>query len=69
MLDTLDCRQTDPLFVKSVHFTVCQKPWDCAYSRKVPSCEHFVKEWYKLRKAFREAAAFVEPCTRAQSQF
>jgi hypothetical protein len=46
-----DCRETDFNKVKSVHFTLCQKPWICPLSSlKVPLCRKFLTSWYRIRK-------------------
>jgi len=51
-----DCRETDIEKIKSVHFTLCQKPWICPLLaiRKSPLCEEFHKRWFSIRKDWEE---------------
>jgi len=49
-----DCRDTKIELVKSVHFTLCQKPWTCpvALTDKLPLCKEFHKKWFQIRKSW-----------------
>ena len=50
-----DCRETDFNKVKSVHFTICRKPWICpSGSLEEPLCRKFLTSWYRIRKDFDE---------------
>ncbi len=50
-----DCRMTEFDKVKSVHFTLCQKPWVCPFfSLKKGLCKDFLRSWYEIRKDFQE---------------
>ena len=46
----------------SVHFTWCQKPWECHKGMK-PICEHFHTHWWNMRKDF-EISSGLEPGPR-----
>ena len=53
-----DCRETPIEDIKTVHFTICQKPWMCHMyaddKRQVNSklCRDFHNEWFRVRKSF-----------------
>ena len=49
MFDQPQCKNAS-LFpsVRSVHFTVCQKPWSCINTHK-EACEYFKSKWFELR--------------------
>ena len=51
-----DCRQTDISLIKSVHFTICQKPWVCPrYIVAEPSlCTEFHRKWFLIREDFEK---------------
>eukprot|EP00549_Striatella_unipunctata_P015355 CAMPEP_0118679482 /NCGR_PEP_ID=MMETSP0800-20121206/3813_1 /TAXON_ID=210618 ORGANISM="Striatella unipunctata, Strain CCMP2910" /NCGR_SAMPLE_ID=MMETSP0800 /ASSEMBLY_ACC=CAM_ASM_000638 /LENGTH=388 /DNA_ID=CAMNT_0006575483 /DNA_START=30 /DNA_END=1196 /DNA_ORIENTATION=+ len=49
-----DCEQTEVQYIKTVHFTVCQKPWQCenfdfGHSRDF-LCNTLHDEWFRVRK-------------------
>lgn len=49
-----DCRQTDISKIKTVHFTICQKPWNCRAFKKGDSlslCNEFHHKWFQVRKS------------------
>jgi len=46
-----DCRETDISEVKSVHFTLCQKPWICPlYILGQTLCKEFHTKWFLIRE-------------------
>lgn len=53
-----DCRKTNFDDIYSVHFTICQKPWEChlhfselnSQREEKKLCHHFHKSWFKIRK-------------------
>lgn len=50
-----DCRLVDVATVKSVHMTICGKPWSCSSAERLscpycPICAKFHKRWFDLRK-------------------
>lgn len=47
-----DCRKQDFALIKSVHFTVCQKPWVCPYGvvKEATLCREFHKKWFEVRE-------------------
>lgn len=50
-----DCRETEFEKIKSVHFTLCQKPWICPrHSLQQPNCRKFMKSWFAIRKNLDE---------------
>jgi len=47
-----DCRLTKPSDVKSVHFTICQKPWGCDWIRNAKTkdlCNPLHYHWFRIR--------------------
>eukprot|EP00635_Sarcinochrysidales_sp_CCMP3193_P005337 CAMPEP_0118914976 /NCGR_PEP_ID=MMETSP1166-20130328/15216_1 /TAXON_ID=1104430 /ORGANISM="Chrysoreinhardia sp, Strain CCMP3193" /LENGTH=449 /DNA_ID=CAMNT_0006854615 /DNA_START=56 /DNA_END=1402 /DNA_ORIENTATION=+ len=49
-----DCRLVDVDDVKTVHFTICQKPWNCISATNVacpycPICAKLHKKWFDIR--------------------
>ena len=49
-----DCRDVNVDEVKSVHFTLCKKPWHCPEffgmeSKDVEICQKFHSEWFRIR--------------------
>lgn len=50
-----DCRTTDFSLVKSVHFTLCQKPWVCPTGMlRISNCKAFHHKWFSVRKDLDE---------------
>jgi hypothetical protein len=53
-----DCRAKDYEDVRSVHFTICQKPWICFQpSASLPYgkiCNEFHRMWFETRRDFEE---------------
>lgn len=49
MADTPDCLKQTLDEIKSVHFTVCQKPWMCYRAFVNPLCGKFHQRWFELR--------------------
>ncbi len=51
--DCEDCRKQDFALVKSVHFTLCQKPWVCPIyivKNTQSLCMQFHKKWFEIRE-------------------
>jgi hypothetical protein len=65
MADTPPCEKQTLQEIKSCHFTVCQKPWNCYTAFINDLCHQLHKRWFELRK---EAEAFYgmdvidQPC-------
>jgi hypothetical protein len=52
-----DCRTTPIDKVKSVHFTICQKPWNCPlYVLGNGLCKSFHSKWFEIRKNWEETS-------------
>ena len=53
-----DCRDTPFDKIKSVHFTLCQKPWMCRYStidkKWRDYCNFMHHSWFRVRKSLEE---------------
>merc|ERR1712176_29533 len=51
--DCEDCRKRKFEDINTVHFTLCQKPWEClAHNRNRVQewlCRKFFNEWYRIR--------------------
>jgi hypothetical protein len=52
--DCQDCRDVDVADVKSVHFTLCNKPWKCPEwsgmeKKGIKICQKFHAEWFRIR--------------------
>ncbi len=45
-----DCRDTRIEEIKSVHFTLCSKPWKCPAWHKGSICAKFHSEWFRIRE-------------------
>ena len=48
-----DCRETNIKDVKTIHYTLCQKPWTCLTFENVGPrsiCNKYHHEWFKIRK-------------------
>lgn len=67
-----DCRDTPIEEVKSVHFTLCSKPWKCPIwagqeSSTTNICAKFHQEWFRIRedldrkKALQEGREYTNP--------
>jgi hypothetical protein len=51
-----DCRETNSSDIKSVHFTLCQKPWICpTWSWDEKLCKYFHSEWFRIRLDFEQS--------------
>lgn len=48
-----DCRKTPLSQVRSIHLTLCQKPWWCPLWIKEPLCSKFHYEWHRVRHDFQ----------------
>merc|ERR1712046_167682 len=47
-----DCRLSNVSIIKNVHFTICQKPWECFAGEKCPYCPLCRKlhaQWFAIR--------------------
>ena len=56
-----DCRETDFEKIKSVHFTLCQKPWVCPLYAIERSrlCKDFHTSWFRIRKDWEEKKGII----------
>ncbi len=52
-----DCRNTDVKDIKSVHFTLCQKPWICplGIANKNKLCGDFHRKWFEVRRDWEKS--------------
>ena len=53
-----DYRLTKPSDVKSVHFTICQKPWSCDWIHNVKTkdlCNPLHYQWFRVRNDLEDA--------------
>jgi len=60
-----DCRDTPVEEVRSVHFTLCSKPWKCPIwagqeSSAKNICAEFHQEWFRIREDFDRKRALEE---------
>jgi hypothetical protein len=46
----LDCRTTPMDQIRSIHLTLCQKPWWCPAWIEEPQCSRFHYEWHRIRQ-------------------
>ena len=56
-----DCRETDVSVIQSVHFTLCQKPWQCpsdTFDTKL--CKDFHREWFRVRLDFEQQSLGIK---------
>ncbi len=58
-----DCRETDVKDIKSVHFTLCQKPWICplGIARKNALCGDFHRKWFEVRQDWENSLGMDPP--------
>lgn len=71
MADTEDCLVQTLDEIKSAHFTVCQKPWNCWKSYVNPLCGMLHRRWYELRasaEAYYGLKVNRNPCPRTGPQ-
>ena len=54
-----DCRETDISKIKSVHFTICQKPWNCKPFANGSLCNDFHHKWFQVRKSLEDRWAEI----------
>jgi hypothetical protein len=51
-----NCQNTPISKIKSVHFTLCQKPWQCpSETFDTHLCKEFHKEWFRIRFDFDQS--------------
>ena len=54
--DCEDCRVFDVSAVKVVHFTICQKPWEChglsTACHYCKICVQFHRKWFEIREEY-----------------
>ena len=66
MADTAECMNKTLTDIKTVHFTVCQKPWVCERHRYYNSlCKQLHEQWFILRKEaeiFYKLPVITDPC-------
>ena len=56
-----DCRNTELSKIKSIHFTICQKPWWCPLWIEEPQCAKFHYEWHRIRQDLEVAWDLASP--------
>merc|ERR1712087_304867 len=53
-----DCRGTDIDHIRSIHFTLCQKPWLCFYGGEDGpqrnKCGEFHAQWHRVRAEYED---------------
>ena len=54
MADVPECLTQTLDEIKSAHFTICQKPWNCEKQYVNPLCRKLHLRWYELRKGAEE---------------
>jgi len=63
--DCEDCRSADFLTIKTVHFTLCRKPWLCLPhdidELKHRLCRKLHHEWFRLRKDLEDKLLAANP--------
>lgn len=66
-----DCRKRDFATIKSVHFTLCQKPWVCPMGviKGGNLCRDFHKKWFDVRKSFEHSMDMTETNESANVNF
>lgn len=70
MASTKICRRVDYNIVKSIHYTVCQKPWECRQGDNA-ICAKFLHAWWMVRNDM-EIANGLQPtgrCCHARSKY
>lgn len=57
-----DCRKTNFSDIKSIHFTICQKPWICPLGviKNGNLCREFHKKWFEIRKNWEDTMNLAE---------
>jgi len=51
-----NCQETNITNIKSVHFTICQKPWLCRWNRigidgsEARLCNDIIQKWFRIRR-------------------
>ena len=46
--------------IKSAHFTICQKPWECGAARSRPeeNCKQLHRRWFQVLNSVEERHKF-----------
>jgi len=56
-----DCRATSIEKIKSIHFTLCQKPWICPLQILDKGlCAEFHKKWFSIRKDWEDSSGMTK---------
>jgi hypothetical protein len=58
-----DCRKTPIKEIKSVHFTLCGKPWECITASE-GICNELHHEWFRMRKDFESWRSLLQNGTK-----
>ncbi len=58
MVGTKPCMKTPFSDIYSVHFTLCQKPWECHKGDFRPLCAEFHTAWWSIRADFEKTHGF-----------
>lgn len=65
----LNCTKMPFEQVKSVHFTLCQKPWSCIHvgdhNHNMDMCRYFHDQWWDIRDKLQQRVGEFEPPTKA----
>lgn len=66
-----DCRKYDISKIKSVHFTLCQKPWICPGGtvRDGNPCKDFHANWFRIRKDWEKSKGIDNAVNVEQANF
>jgi hypothetical protein len=70
MATTKICRRVDYNDVKSIHYTVCQKPWEC-HQGDNSICAKFLHAWWLVRNDLERVQGIspVGRCCGSRSEF
>lgn len=65
-----DCREAKFSSIKSIHFTLCQKPWVCPLTlvRKGGLCEEFHRKWFQIRQDWENSHGITSKTEQSQMQ-
>lgn len=64
MSSTPPCSKVDFSTVKSIHYTVCQKPWECHRGDYKSICSKFLHAWWMIREDLEKLQGVLEPAGR-----
>jgi len=66
MVDNPTCREISFDQIKNVHFTICQKPWNCLNYHQHQLCAKLHEQWFMIRSELEKSLQIpsVEPCPK-----